>query len=325
MLLSFLISVALLVPPLHAGRSWTVTAGGATRDFAVVANTFQPRRIEIAVGDTVHWKFKEFHNVSFLSGQPPLNPFAPEGDKLYANPQVFFPVGSRTYDGTGVHSSGTPPEDPARWPNFLYSLVFTKPGTYEYVCLIHGPAMNGTVVVKDRVSTSSAAFIRQGQTEQAASIKAGVAAWGKLKPQRQGNAVTISLVGDPKAGYSIYRFTREPLVITRGTTVTWQVADPFEIHTVTFTGGEKPPDFIVAEPQKGGRPKLLIPAKAANATQVKTYEGKGYVNSGILFPPGTPGNLPTSFSLTFTKPGRYEYVCLVHLDPEKMKGTVIVK
>lgn len=96
--LSLLIFTILPVAPLQAGRLWTVTAGGTTKDFAVVANTFQPRRIEIAGDDTVMWKFKEFHTVTFLSGQPPLNPFAPQGDKLYVNPKVFFPVGDRKYD-----------------------------------------------------------------------------------------------------------------------------------------------------------------------------------------------------------------------------------
>jgi plastocyanin len=38
------------------------------------------------------------------------------------------------------------------------------------------------------------------------------------------------------------------------------------------------------------------------------------VNSGLLFPPGNPGKFPASFSLTFTKPGRFEYWCLVHAE-----------
>jgi plastocyanin len=34
---------------------------------------------------------------------------------------------------------------------------------------------------------------------------------------------------------------------------------------------------------------------------------------------------PTSYSLTFTRPGRYEYVCVVHMPIEGMKGTIIVR
>lgn len=310
---------------IYAKQSWTVTAGGTTKGFAVVANTFQPRRIEVGVGDTVTWKFEEFHTVTFLGDQQPLNPFTQEGDKTYGNPQVFFPAGDSTYDGMGFRNSGTPPLDIEGIRKFRYSLTFTKPGTYQYICSIHGPEMNGTVVVKDRVSGSAAAVARRAKSEQTAALRAGEAAWAKLKPERKGKAVVISLVGNTKAGYSIYRFTHEPLVIPRGTTVTWQVRDPFEIHTVTFSSGEKPPEFAVVEKQPSGPPKLLFPAKAVKPTETKTYEGKGFVNSGILFAPGTPGNPPSSFSLTFTKPGRYEYRCLVHDDPEQMLGTIIVK
>ncbi len=323
--LVLLVLAALPAAPVQAKRSWTVTVGGATKDFSVVTNTFQPRNIEIAVGDTVIWKFQEVHTVTFLSRQRPRTPFVLAGEKLIANPQVFFPAGERTYDGAGYRNSGTPPLDPVVLRRFRYSLTFTRQGTYEYQCLLHGPAMSGTVVVKDRVATSSAVFIRQARIEQTASLNAGQVAWTKLTPQRQGDTVVVALVGDSDNGYSIYRFTREPLVIKRGSTVTWQVRDPFEIHTVTFTSGQKPPDFLVTEPQQQGPTKLLLQAKAVNPTQTKAYDGTGYVNSGMLFPPGTPGNPPSSFSLTFTKPGRYTYVCLVRSVPEGMRGTIIVK
>lgn len=336
MLLGVVVTVALPAAPLQAKQSWSVTVGWTTQDFAVVANTYQPRTIEIAVGDTVTWKFREIHTVSFLSGRSPLslyqNLFVKESDKLVGNPQVFFPVGEKNYvgegiyDGSGYHNSGIPPLEPTETLKFRYSLTFTRAGIYDYVCLLHGPAMSGRVIVKDRVAVTSAAFVKRAQTEQAETIAAGQAAWAKLTPQRQGNAVIVSMVGDLKAGYSIYRFTREPLVITRGTTVTWQMRDPFDMHTVTFTSGGKAPEFFVPDPQKQGPPKLVIPARVANPTQIKTYDGTGYVNSGILFPSGTfSGNLPTSFSLTFTKPGRYQYVCLVHLNPEGMRGTIVVK
>ena len=55
-----------------------------------------------------------------------------------------------------------------------------------------------------------------------------------------------------------------------------------------------------------------------------TYDGIGWVNSGLLAGPGTPGNLPSPFSLTFTKPGRHVHWCLVH-DCEDQQGLVIVK
>jgi hypothetical protein len=54
------------------------------------------------------------------------------------------------------------------------------------------------------------------------------------------------------------------------------------------------------------------------------HDGTGYVNSGILFPPGNPGHLPASFSLTFTTSRRFEYRCLVHAEAGQ-RATIIVQ
>jgi len=311
-------------PATAAGRTWTVTAGGATKDFGVSANAFYPHKIEVAVGDRVLWKFAGFHNVAFLGGAPLPPLTVQESDRTYFNPKVFFRVGGKTYDGAGYRGSGTPPEDPAAFARLRYALTFTSPGTYHYVCGVHGPGMGGTVIVKDRASGSPAAADAQRTREQAATIKAGQAAWAAWKTERSGNTVIVPLIGDLATGYSILRFSREPLVVSRGTTITWVMRNPFEIHTVTFTSGQRPPEFAIPQPQAQGPPKLLVNPKVAAPTPHRNYLGTGYVNSGILFPAGMPGNLPTSYSLTFSKPGRYEYWCVIHA-PEGMKGVVIVK
>jgi plastocyanin len=43
----------------------------------------------------------------------------------------------------------------------------------------------------------------------------------------------------------------------------------------------------------------------------------------MIFPPGNP-KLPSSFSLKFTKPGSYEYWCLIHADVGQ-HATIIVQ
>ncbi len=103
-------------------------AGGITRTGGVNANGYFARTIEVAVGDTVRWQFEGFHNVTFLSGTPYPQLEIEQGGKHYFNPQVFFPVGGKTYDGTGFHNSGTPlqPGKP-----FSYTLTFTKAGTFR--------------------------------------------------------------------------------------------------------------------------------------------------------------------------------------------------
>ncbi len=309
------------VPVTGASRAWTVIAGGGTRDLAVISNAFHPRTIEVPVGAKVTWQFQGFHNVAFLGGGPfpPLE--VQEGGKSYFNPQVLFPAGGPTYEGTGYRNSGVP-TDPSR--PFSYSLTFTKPGTYRYVCVIHGPAMGGTVVVKSRAGGSPAAVVGRGRQEQAATINSGESIWMKLGVERSGRTYVVPMVGDARTGFSLLRFTRAPLVVPLGATVTWVMRDPFEIHTVTFTSGKKPPEFILVQPQAQGPPKFQVNPIAAVPTSHKSYDGTGYVNSGILFPAGTPPNLPKSYSLTFLKAGTYEYWCLVHV-AEGMKGVIIVK
>lgn len=323
MLAVFVAATVTVSAPAGAGRTWTVLAGPwGPKDYSVVSQDFYPRTVEIAVGDTVTWRIEGFHGVTFLSGAAPAEPFVREGNDTYLNPKNEFPSGGTTYDGTGYRNSGSPPEFPKP---LIYSLTFTKTGTFHYVCLIHGPAMSGTVIVKKKVTGSPAAALRRGRSELAASLKAGRAAWAKFRPETKAGTVVIPLIGNGQAGFSILRFTPAPLVIKAGTTVTWTMRDPHEIHTVTFLGGEKPPQFIIPQPQQQGPPKLLINPKVLTPTQVKTYDGMGFVNSGILFPAGSPPDLPKSFSLTFTKPGRYAYVCVVHIPVEGMVGTIIVK
>lgn len=320
----YLLGTALLsmAPPTPlqptALTKWTVIVGGATADTSVYANGFFPKAIEIGVGDTITWTFEGFHNVAFLSGGA-APPFAvPEDNKMYWNPQILLPAGDKTYDGAGYHNSGTP----TAWP-FSYALTFTKPGRYTYDCTIHA-GMRGVVIVKERVTGTPAAALMRGRTEQAATLAAGRARLASLKPERHGDTVVLPLVGDTVQRYSILRFSREPLTIQRGTTVTWAMRDPFEAHTVTFNSGEKPPEFIVPEPQPNSPPKVLLNPKALTPTATSRYDGSGYVNSGLLFPPGNPGHQPSLFSLTFATPGRFEYWCLVHAETGQ-RGTIVVQ
>ena len=212
-----------------------------------------------------------------------------------------------------------------------YSLTFTRAGTYEYVCLVH-PGMEGKVIVKESRSGTPAEAEARGRRELQATLSAGAAAFARLTPERRAGAVAISMLGDAKAGWSIFRFTREPLVIARGTVVTWEMRDPLEEHTVTFTSGERVPPFTTFQPQPQGPPKAVRNMRVWRQISAGTYDGNGYTNSGLLFPPGASGTPPTgapvdpaaSFHLTFTKPGRYEYWCVIHA-PEGMRGVIVVQ
>jgi plastocyanin len=304
----------------NSATNWTVIVGGQTPDVSVYANGFYPRELTIQTGDTITWQFEGFHNVSFLSGAAPPQFAIKDGDNYYANPQAFFPAGVSTYDGIGFRGSGVPQGDKP----FSYSLTFTKSGRYEYACTLH-PGMTGVVnVVDGAVTETPDVVLARGRAEQAASLAAGTKAYESLNPQVTGSRVTVPLVGDRQARFSLLRFTHDPLVIAAGTTVTWTIQDPFEVHTVTFAGAGKLPEFFIPQAQASAPPKLLINAVALTPTSTTTYDGTGFVNSGLLGLPGAPGNPPSSFSLTFNKPGIYVYWCLVH-DHENQQGVVIVK
>jgi plastocyanin len=115
-------------------------------------------------------------------------------------------------------------------------------------------------------------------------------------------------------GASVLAFVNGDKTIKRGDTVVWTQADPFELHTVTFTSGGAPPNFIEPRPQPSGPPLLIIPATVA-APSGDTYNGTGLANSGLL-------SYGSSFALRFdASPGTYTYLCLLH---PWMTGTITV-
>jgi plastocyanin len=145
LLISFLglTGVGLLVPVSHAlptpqGRTWYVSVGGQSPDGSLMLMGFYPNVIVVDAGDTVIWTVNsmEPHTVTFLSGEPNLNPF---------EERSLAPIGGNVYNGTGIYSSGL------MMQGMSYNLTFTQPGVYVYGCLIHA-GMTGVVVVQPRGS-----------------------------------------------------------------------------------------------------------------------------------------------------------------------------
>ena len=131
----------------------------------ILANEFVPRTIHAKVGEKVTWAFIGFHTVSFdvpryfplfkieKDGTVALDPkvdsgagpkFPREYDQGAGDTMI---VDGGTWKGSGFYSSGLMQVDSGNANVVAYSLAFSKPGTYQYACLIH-PKMVGTVVVK---------------------------------------------------------------------------------------------------------------------------------------------------------------------------------
>jgi plastocyanin len=130
---------------------------------SVTVLAYVPSLLTVKVGTTVHFPNHsptEVHNLAFGPVKW-VNTFMKKTDLLPQGPTApnqvspVFPYGSDPkpmYDGEGVHGNGffaTPLTIGSRRVPLPHENVvtFTKPGTYKYFCLIHGPDMSGTVVV----------------------------------------------------------------------------------------------------------------------------------------------------------------------------------
>ena len=93
-------------------------------DVAVTNFEFTPNTLTIDVGDTVRWtNVSGTHNVDGTLASYPSNPVA------FSNPA----------DGSGT---------------WVFDVVFTVAGTYQYECGIHGPNMPGTITVNSTAAIS---------------------------------------------------------------------------------------------------------------------------------------------------------------------------
>jgi plastocyanin len=260
-----------------------VVQAGATVDSVVEAFAYFPGTLTVDVGDSVTWVINsdEPHTISF--GRPPFPP---------DSPQVLAPAGGSSYGGSGFVSSGL------IFGGQRYTLTFTAPGTYVYRCLIHQPAMDGTIVVQPAGTPYPAGEL----TYQAAADPALAADLNEGVQALNSQAITTAVnadgtttyflnagVGDGKS-FGVLDYGVNDLVIHVGDTVVWTEEDPSEVHTITFLAS---PTQEVPEAQQP------IPAGGS------VYDGHGYVNSGYLMP-------GQSYRLTFTAPGVYPYRCLLH-------------
>jgi plastocyanin len=224
----------------------------------------------------------------------------------------------------------------------------TKPGTYQFMCLLHREGMIGKLTVADKSTAIPSPSDQQklGEAQQKAIEAKLVAPLALLRQgkapvpsiQLPGTNVVLAGSGSPDQSVtgSISEFGPDRISIPVGGSVTWWFIGP---HSVTFGSDESNDDIRTThsdgsvhlnstavkpaggpgEPQKppsGGSPtspKFTVVASA-------TWDGSGYQSSGVFVnsfgPPVIEG-----YTLKFTKAGTYKYVCTVHDD---MKGTVVV-
>jgi len=309
---------------------------------------FYPDNLTINVGDTIDFKLNspEPHTVLFLAPGaqapqifvPQQNPSGPPS--IYANPEVFLPSGGPTFDGTATSGAGQLGGEPTNPKE--YKLTFTKAGSFGYFCSFHSglnpqtnkiEGMTGNVVVQD-ASTAYPKSVDQVNSDAQAAIATDQANVVKGEPDVQKlaqatrpgpNGTTIYQVNvggmNMAVGADYMRFYPSELTVHAGDTVEW-VWHGLP-HTVTFASGGKEPDLILPQPQPNGPPKLLSNPQIAFPVGGKVYNGAGLFNSGTPLNPTNADGSPVTYMLTFSKPGKYEYICSFH-DQEGMVGHITV-
>ena len=281
------------IPAPTQARTWTVQVGQESTDDAIQGMAFLPGTIWINQGDRVTWVALagEIHTVTFLAqghGLPPFNP----GD-----PSQLFPRGGSSYDGVSYYNSGilTDKANSGFPSSMTYSLTFGKIGDFTYHCLVHGVMMTGVVHV--RSAGTAYPFTQQQYDGKAAQQRAAILADGSAlwrhTIEKATNHKVFAGAGDSVA--MVMRFIQPTVRVHVGQSVTFFNNNMAAPHTVTF-GVEQPNVFAPY-----GDP---------------THYSGGPLNSGLMVPGST-------FTVTFTHTGNYEYLCALH-DYLGMMGTVLV-
>ncbi len=252
------------------------------------------------------------------SGSPPADPKTP----CAKNQQT-----QTDFDGTqSFYNSGFLPEG-ADFKVKLSSNI--KPGAYSYYCLLHGPMMSGTITVVDSGKSipSADTVNNQATTEKTALVNKVLPAYNDAKAGKfpVPGVKNVAGYGSPDVqNVGINEFIPSTIQAKVGQPVSWTMIGA---HTISFGKTpiepgkfyEKTPDgawhinqgFAPAgfppAPQPGNTP----PNAPIAMTPVNggTYDGTSFKSTGVVqsFPPAL-----VAPQLTFSKPGTYTYVCLIH-------------
>ncbi len=272
------------------------------------------------------------------TGTPPSDsntPCAKRSQPAFTGRQAFYSSGFIPYQGTASDNVFRVP-----------IAANATPGTYHFICLFHGPGMNGTLTIVPK----AAAIPSQGDVNKAAQAEIEQMAKPLLtafNDAKRGNfpvkvpsyKFVIAGYGSPNQhdqhGFgSISEFIPKTTSVKVGETLRWIVIA--DAHNVAFDVPAYFPEFTVkkdgtvewnpqavgpvaspAMPSSDQGPGPPPPTIVPKITDGGTYDGSHFLSSGL----GGGGAGDIGYSLTFTKKGTYNYACLIH---PAMVGTVIV-
>jgi plastocyanin len=310
-----LVSVLLLALPTHVrAEDWKVQAGAQSHNKGNQVLAFLPNELWIHAGDTVNFMVAtdEPHTISFLTNGQVRLPFQ-------VGCPGTTPSGS-TEDGMSCVNSG------ALLNGQGYSVVFPTPGNYKLVCLVHNN-MTGMIHVLEAGAAlpHNQAFYKAEAADTQKDLfssAGGLIDHGDNTPPLDVTAGTgeITANGGGQNTLSVMRFMHGTKVVRVGATVEWTNDDPITPHTITFG----------VEPANPMPPSANVTADADGALHAMISSPNENVHSGFILAasqdqiglPQTPAGV-TRFRVTFTKPGIYNYKCVLH-DDLGMVGEIVV-
>lgn len=268
----------------------------------------------------------------FLEAEDP--PVTPDGDSAVcrSDDRPEF-NGRQTFYNAGRVSAGE---------TFEMTLDDTiAKGTYNFMCLIHPSVMRGSIDIvgpdeyrpRPIDPKRRAEGVRNKPGEEADAVRRLRGAANLAGAATAVNAVA-GVPATQDVGDYLATFGPPDYKIDVGKPLTWTM---YGLHSITFN---KPDNFgrevyserdgrdIVNERAWAPADSPSPPADGAIAKRDRkgesfeidagTWDGSGYHSSGVIFS-RTPGAV--KYSLTFSRSGTYQYVCLVH---RTMKGKVVV-
>lgn len=208
-----------------------------------------------------------------------------------------------------------------------------EPGTYTFLCLLHGPEMTETVTVVDSSADADTADEVDARREEELAVfqdaltqpAADLAAFaGSTDPVPH----DIQVGADAELPAGVAEFGPADFTVATGGTVTW--GDLGGGHTVSFNAPESAKSIrVVADDgtihinEEAVGPAGVTPAEPTGdpddpATPPVITDGGSWDGEGFL----STGAASGLFTLTFTTAGTYEYKCLIH---DGMEGTITVE
>lgn len=267
----------------QAQKGVTILTGALNPEGNVLLWQFLPGTVVVKAGEPVTFRNEspEAHTATILAGQS----MESMTEELAMTPSV---ASGGSYDGNGFFNSGV------IFPGQQYTVTFTKPGVYEYVCLPHYPMMQGRLIVlpadaqvpENLHHDTEAALIQAYQ--RVAQLAAHQEQQAQVIVNQDGTRTYEVYMGAGADSAFAVAYLPGNLRIKEGDTVKW-IPGSMLGGTV---GMNVPADFQLFG-EEGPILENMAPAGGP------TFDGTGTVRSGVL----EPG---ASFSLTFTKAGTYE-------------------